>query len=171
MNKQGIENLKDLFEEFLDGKEAEQAAEDIRKGEQILHNHPCPEPDEQLVSDIKMRVTAALRRRNTLKRVFYQATAVAAAVIILAAIGISLLDKDGSKPEIITTVSTAAGAIWDSDDIIADNTEVTILSDEIEQVDEEMLALGLGENGGNGHLDLAELEVELMEINGDFWKG
>ena len=34
-----------------------------------------------------------------------------------------------------------------------------------------MLALQLGENGGNGDIAVTELEMDLIETNSDFWKG
>ena len=67
--------------------------------------------------------------------------------------------------------SVLPAALWDSEDIAADDVDLAILTAEIKEIEEDVLALELGENGGNGQIDMAELEMELMEINGDFWEG
>ena len=61
--------------------------------------------------------------------------------------------------------------IWESEDIAADDAELVTLTDEVEQIGSKVLAVQLDENGGNGHRDIAELEMELIGIDSDFWKG
>ena len=57
MNSQNDENLKELFERFLSAEQAESGVEDIQKGEQILRQHPAPEPDSMLIANIKAALT------------------------------------------------------------------------------------------------------------------
>ncbi len=173
MDGRNEENLMGLFEEFLDLKQAEQAVEDLREGERILHEHPAPEPDGRLIADIKAEIGGALLRRkaNVFRRIVYKASVVAAAVIILAVIGVELFEKGGGKSERVTTASIIPEAIWESDDILAGDTELAILTAEIEQIEGEALAVQLAENATNGNRNLLELEMELIEINSDFWKG
>ena len=45
MDERNEENVKELFEKFLDSEQAERNTEDVRKGEEILREHPAPEPD------------------------------------------------------------------------------------------------------------------------------
>ena len=40
---------------------------------------------------------------------------------------------------------------------------------EREQIEEELRSLQLGESAGNGDSSLADLEMELVAINNDFW--
>ena len=61
-------------------------------------------------------------------------------------------------------------ALWESDDISADYVELAIFTAEIEQIEGEVLTLELGENGGNGQADAAELEMKLIEISSNFWE-
>ena len=58
----------------------EQSFEDVQKAEEILRKHPAPEPNKELIANIKAEITAALLRRqsNTYKRIIYKAVAVAA---------------------------------------------------------------------------------------------
>jgi hypothetical protein len=173
MKSQNEENLKELFERYLDSKEAEQAVEDIREGERILREHPVPEPDKELVAGIKAEIVEAvlLRKRNVFRRIVYKAAVVAAAVIILAAISIGLFEKGGGEPERVAAVSRIPAAIWESERLADDDADLASLAAEIEQIESDLLAVQLGENGDNGGGAAAELELELMAINNDFWKG
>ena len=183
MKSQNEENLKELFERFLDSGEAEQIKEDICEGERILRKQPAPEPDGELIANIKAEIARTLlrRRANAFKRIAYKAAAVAAAVVILAAISVKLFEsrpsatgrdeKDNGEFERPAYALMIPAAIWESDDIATDDADLAILTAEIEQIEGELLALQLDENSGNGHIDLAELEMELIEINSDFWKG
>jgi len=173
MNDRNEENLKGLFEKFLDSEQAERNAEDVRKGEQILREHPAPEPDREVIAGIKAEVARELlgRERSVTKRVVYKVAAVAAAFIILATVSVKLFEKDTGERGKVVTASILPSALWDSEDIAADDVDLAILTAEIEEIESEALALELGENGGNGLAELAELETELMEIASDFWKG
>ncbi|MFZ0035257.1 MAG: hypothetical protein WAK60_09770 [Sedimentisphaerales bacterium] len=166
MNSEPEENLKDLFEKFLNSEQAEQAAEDVQKGEQILRSHSAPEPDGELITNIKTEIAASLLRKkdNAFRRIVYKTMAVAAGFILLAVIGVKLFEK-GESP---ASDSTAQKAVWESESL-ADET----LTAEIEQIENDLFAAQLGENNGNGYEDVTELELEmeLTEVNSDFWKG
>jgi hypothetical protein len=84
--------------------------------------------------------------------------ALAAVLLIGALITISLFDQEA-------TPIPPTAIIWTEDPKLA------AFSAEIEQIESDLLALQLGENGTNGHLELTELEMELIEIDADFWKG
>ncbi len=173
MKSQNEENVKELFERFVNTGQAEEAEQDIRKGEQILREHPVSEPDSKLIADIKAEVEEAVLRRKTkvFRRMVYKSAVIAASVIFLAAIGIKLFEKGGGESERVIAASILPAAIWESDDISADDADLATLTAEIEQIESDVLALQLGENGSNGYEAVSELEMELIEINSDFWKG
>jgi len=173
MNAQNEENLKELFEKFVDTEQAETNAEDIREGERILREYPAPEPGGELIAEIKGEIARALlgRKADTFKRIAYKTAAIAAVFIILAGVSIRLFEKGGDGSEKLVTTSIIPTAIWESDDIAADDADMATLIAEIEQIESEALALRLAENGGDGYGDLSELEMEFVEINSDFWKG
>jgi hypothetical protein len=166
MKTQNEENLKGLFERFVDAEQAEMCAEDVREGEQILGEHPAPEPRKELIDEIKAEVAGALagRKANALRRAVYK-IAVAAVIIVVGAVGVRLFERGGEACEIISS------EIWESENIAADDIDLATLTAEIEEMEGEALALQLGENGGNGGGELTELEMELIEINNNFWKG
>ena len=173
MNGRNEENLKEVFEKFLEPKEAEQAVEDMAQGERIFHEHPAAEPDDELIADIKMKISGALLHKKTVafRRIVYKTAVVAAAVILLAAIGTRLFERGGGGSKRVATASIIDGVIWESERLAADDADLATVAAEIEQIEDEVLALQLGETGGNGGKAVTELEIELIEINNNFWKG
>ncbi len=173
MNRRNDENLKELFEKFLDAEQAERNVEDVQKAEQILREHPAPEPDGMLIANIKAEIAMRLPAGRTyvFKQIAYKVVGIAAAVIILTAIGLRLFDKGGVEPNGVVYASIIPTAIWDSDDIAAADANLAFFTVEIEQIEDELLALQLGEDDGNGDRSVTELEMELIQINSDFWKG
>ena len=172
MNDGNRENLKELFEKFLDAEQAESCAEDVQKAEEILREHPAPEPDDMLIANIKAEIAMRLPAGRTyvFKQIAYKVVGIAAAVIILTAIGLRLFDKGGVEPKGVVYASIIPTAIWESEDIAAADASLAIFTVEIEQIENELLALQLGEDDGNGDRSVTELEMELVAINNDFWK-
>jgi len=174
MNDENQENLKELFEKFLDAEQAESCVEDVQKAEQILREHPAPEPDDMLIANIKAEIAMRLpaRRTGVFKQIAYKSVSVAAAVIFLTAIGLRLFEKGSDEPGPVVYASIIPTAIWESDDIAADDADLAIFTTEIEQIEDELLVLQFGEDDANGDSSVSELEIELIEINSsDFWKG
>ncbi len=172
MNDGNQENLKELFEKFLDAEQAESCAEDVQKAEEILREHPAPEPDDMLIANIKAEIAMRLPTGRTyvFKQIANKVVGIAAAVIILTAIGLRLFDKGNGVPGPVQYASIIPTAIWESDDIAAADANLAIFTVEIEQIENELLALQLGEDDGNGDRSVTELEMELVAINNDFWK-
>jgi hypothetical protein len=172
MDERNEENVKELFEKFLDSGQAERNAEDIRKGEEILREYPAPEPDREVIAGIKAKIARELLGRKTrvTKRVVYKVAAVAAVFFILAVVNVKIFEEGGGSGKVVKA-SVLPSVLWESEDIAADDVDLAILTAAIKEIEEEAFALELGENGGNGHIDMAELEMELIEIDSDFWKG
>ncbi len=173
MNNRNEENLKEVFEKFLEPKEVEQAAEDIAQGERIFREHPAAEPDDEFIADIKMKISGALlhRKATSFRRTAYKTAVAAVAVILLAVISTRFFEKGSGESKKAAAASIIDGVIWESERLAADDADLAILAAEIEQIEDEMLALQLAEDGGNGSKAVTELEIELIEINNDFWKG
>lgn len=173
MDDRNQENLRELFEKFFDAEQAENCVEDIQKAEQIIREHPAPGPDDMLIANIKaeiaMRLPAA--RAHRFRRIIYQVAAVAAVILIVAAVSLQLFEKDAPKPGEVFYTSLIPTAIWESNDIAADDEDLAVFTAQIEQIEDEVQALQSGEDTGNGDSTLVELEMELIEINSDFWKG
>jgi hypothetical protein len=173
MEDQTNENIEELFGKFLSDQDARRAAEDIQKAEEILREHPAPEPAGELLADINSKIAEALsaEKVKTRKLTAYRVAAVAAAIIILVAIGVRFFEKGPAETQSPVTITLIQQAIWESEDISADQAELALLTDELEQIEGEILALRLGEDGGESSREFIELEMELTDIGGDFWKG
>ena len=166
------EDLRELFERFLGREEADAAVEDVRRAEQILHEHPAPQPDPELLADIKASIAAiALHRQTRSHRVAYRAAVVAAAVMVLVGVGTKLWEKHDGRTRPVVHASLVPSWIWESSDITTDDPALAFFTVEIAQIEEQMRALQSDGNGGNGDSAVEEIEMELTEIAGDFWKG
>ncbi len=174
MNSRNDENLKELFERFLSAEQAESSVEDIQKAEQILREHPAPEPDNMLIANIKAEIAMRLpaKRTNIFIKIASKAIYAAAAILIISAISLNLFDDNVNtrEPTPRQYGSIIPTAIWESDDITTDDADLAIYTIEIEQIEEELRSLQSGEDAGNGDSSLSELEMELVAINNDFWK-
>lgn len=173
MEDRNQENLRELFEKFFDAEQVESCVEDIQKAEQIFREHPAPEPDDMLIANIKaeiaMRLPAA--RAHRFRRIFYEVAGVAAAILIVAAVSLQLFQKNPPGPGEVVYASLIPTAIWVSDNIAIDDEDLAFFTAQIEQIEDEVQALQSGEDTSNGDSTLVELEMELIEINSDFWKG
>ena len=173
MDDRNQENLRELFEKFFDAEQAENCVEDIQKAEQIFREHPAPEPDDMLIANIKAEIAMRLQaaRAHRFRRIIYEVVGAAAVILFVAAVSLQLFEKDASRPGEVTYASLIPTAIWESNDIATDDEDLAVFTTQIEQIEDEVLALQSGEDTGNGDSALAELEMELIEINSDFWKG
>jgi hypothetical protein len=172
MKDRNDENLKGLFERLLGAEQANEAVRDVMQGERILREYPAPEPDKELIAGIKSNVAAMVlpRRARVFRKVVGRAVAVAAAIIILAAVSVRFLEIDGDRSGRVAYASMIPKAVWESEDIAADDIDLAVLTAAVKQIEGEFLVLQLGENGHNGDRVVMELEIEFVEIKSDFWK-
>ena len=173
MEDRNHENLRELFEKFFDAEQAKSCVEDIQKAERIFREHPAPEPDDMLIANIKAEITIRLSasRAHRFKRIIYEVLGAAAVILFVAAVSLQLFEKDTTRPGEVVYASLIPPKIWDSDNITADDEDLAVFTAQIEQIEDEVTALQSGVDTGNGDSTLAELEMELIEINSDFWKG
>ncbi len=168
MENQKNENIEKLFSEFLPQEDGRQAAEDVQEAEKILRENPAPSPAGGLLADISSKVTKALAAKRA-KALVYRVAA-AAVVIILIAIGVKFFGK-GPAAQAPVTLEPIQRAVWESDGVSPGQTNLALLTDEVEQVEAEILNLRLGGGGRNGGGKFIEIETELTDVGGDFWKG
>ena len=95
--------------------------------------------------------------------------AAAAAVVVLALIG--LLGPGSANRSTLSYVAIMPAVLWDSDDIVADDLDLAYFSSEIGLIEAQMQALDADESGVGGSDASDELEMELMAIQTEFWKG
>ncbi|MBN2592883.1 MAG: hypothetical protein JXA81_05190 [Sedimentisphaerales bacterium] len=173
MEDRNNENLRELLEKFFDAERAESCVEDIQKAEQIFREHPAPEPDDMLIANIKAEIAMRLRasRAHHIRRIIYEVVGAAAVILFVAAVGLQLLKTGPTGQVKVNYASLIPPEIWEGDDITVDDENLAVFTAQIEQIEDEVAALQSGGDTGNGDSTLTELEMELIEINSDFWKG
>jgi len=95
MDAEKNENLRELVEKFVETKEVQSYISDIQAGEQILRDHPAPEPDDMLIANIKAEIALHVlpRKAAQFRQVLYKAVAIAAAVVIISVISVGLFER------------------------------------------------------------------------------
>jgi len=174
MKNRKEENLNEVIAKFYNVAEADAVREDIEKGDAILRENPVLEVRSDVLAGIKAEVEVALERERVygLRQVLYKVSTVAAGIIVVLAVSLLLRDRVGvvEQPRKMVYASIIPAALWESDDVASSDEELLTLSAEIEEIERDVLALALGENG-NGEDALLEVESELVEIDSEFWKG
>lgn len=165
------ENLNELLSRFLDERQTHEAAEDIRAGEKLLASFSAPACDQDVINSIKAQIEVHLeaRKRQKLVRSMFYRVAVAAVIIVLAIAGVKFFPEP--KREQATVNKVGQGFIWDDEIGTGSDEQLTALTAQIDEIEASMLAIRLDENGTEGGMILTDLEMEMSEINGDFWKG
>jgi hypothetical protein len=164
------EDIQSLLGRFFSAEEVEAAAEDIRVGEQILQAAPPPAPDRELLDFIKAEIAARLARRRRLALV-YRGVAAAAAVAIVTVI--ALLGRSPVTLDVpnVAYASIIPAAVWESDDVAAEDLELLYFNSEIQRIETQMRALEAGDDSVVPAGSVEEIEMELMQIETEFWKG
>lgn len=168
MNDRNEENLRDLFERFDDSEHAAEAVDDIRRGDQILRRWPAPEPSDELLERIKSEMAGRLVRsgRRHVRWFASRAAGIAAAFVITASVWTGL----HRSPGVVNAASLIPTAIWESDNIAADDLRLATFTAEVERIENELKSLLLDESGSDKSI-LDEAEMELIDLQGEFWKG
>lgn len=94
------ENLRELIEKFMDPRNAQGYLDDIEAGERILRKYPAPKPDDMLLANIKANIVLhkVPQRTVTFRKRVYEALAVAASLIIIAAISLQSFNETPTLP-------------------------------------------------------------------------
>ena len=168
MKNRDSDNLKELFERFMSPADAETAADDVSAGENLLREHAAPQPRPEIIVGIKLQINDKLAGHHRTSHPLYRIAVAAAAVIAVALIGYL-----GRAPQSRPNLSRAAlipTAIWESDDLASDDFDIAYFASEIQQIEAQVRALEAGEAESIGAGALDEVEMELMQINTEFWK-
>ena len=173
MEDRNRENLAELFGKFFDAEQVESYLEDVRETERMLADNPAPAPDDMLLANIKAEIAMRLpvRRAQLARHRTYRRVAVAAALVIVAAISVTLFDNAAPDPGGLVTASLIPAAIWESDNIAADDESLAFFATEIEQIENEVIALESDRDASESDSTIMEIEMELEDISTDFWKG
>lgn len=173
MEDRNHENLGELIGKFFDAEQVESCLNDFQETERIFRDNPAPEPDDMLIANIKALIAMRLsaRKAELARRRVYRRGVAAAAVFLIAGIGTMLFNDTPQGPTRLAAASLMPTAIWESDDVTADDENLAFFATEIQQIENEVIALESDEDTSESDSMIEELEMELMVISGDFWKG
>jgi hypothetical protein len=169
MNDRNGENLRGLFERFFSDREAEEYIEDFARIKRILDENPAPEPSEEVVAAIKSDIAEAvrLRQEHTFRRFAYKLAPVAAVFIVIAAVGVRIIQRDSGPYE----GPILSASVWESDNVAADDRDLAVFTAEVDELEIEFATLEQGEDRGNGRSAVSELEMDFVAISNDIWEG
>ena len=172
MNDQNGDELKDLVRQFFEAGQASSCLEDFQAAQRILEDHPAPPPDDMLIANIKAEIAMRLplRRSQIFRFKVWETAGVAAAIALVAFLG----TRFGQQPHhqgAFQQASLLPMAIWESNNIAADDADLAAFTAEVEQIRNEVVALESGDATTDADSAVTELEMQLVEINSDFWKG
>jgi len=163
------ENLTELLKRFMDDSAARAAQADIEEAERVLEAHPAPAPSPETLLTVRSLMVAAATRRRRRIHVFRAAVAAAAAVVltVLAArYGDTSIDQPG-----VNIASIIPAAVWESRDIVADDLDLVYFTSQIRQIETQMRDIETEDVAPRNSDVLDDLEVELIAIETEFWKG
>lgn len=171
MSNETKENLEELIDQFFTQQQAKGVLKDIETSEAILRENAAPAPADELIEEVKFSIAEKLKKQkeHSLGRLIYRATAVAAAIIIGVSLSVMFFAKDAVDKDI--AVAMIPAMIWESENLAETDAELATFTAEIEEVESDLVTLQLNETNGNGYNSALELEMEFIEIEGDFWKG
>ena len=172
MESRNQENLGELFGKFFDAEQVESCIKDFREAERIFADNPAPEPDDMLIANIKAEIAMRLpaRKAELARRRIYRRAVAAAAVLLIAGISTMLFNGPQHGPARLAAASLIPTAVWESDDVTADDENLAFFATEIEQIENEVMALESDEDTSESDSTIAELEMELILVSSDFWK-
>ncbi len=172
MNSSDRENLNELLAKFMDSEAAGRAAEDIKRGDELLRAHPAPQPDQDMIAGVKEMMSAVVKRRHriTLQRRILAVAAAAAVIVVISVAALNYFDRQPAGQTPVQYASVIPDRIWESSDITTDDADIAVLAAEISTIENELHGVELSDNDVSS-MSVDDLEMELIGIGGDFWKG
>lgn len=164
------EQLKALLGSFLDPQSAEQAAEDIDRGLDLLRRHPAPAPDPEHIASIKRDLQLRIGQARPARKFTAWVGWTASAAAVLLAITLLTLTYwwPLSRPtQQITDVVDPAQWKIDTDPFLSGTAK------ELEGELEGILTIHPDQYNVDAPDPIEKLqrELKMMASTDDFWKG
>jgi hypothetical protein len=165
--------LRELLASFMNSEAANKAAADIERGDELLRNWPAPQPSEALLAEVKqkMLIAAGQRRAATLYHRIFAVAAAAAAVIILSFVALKVFENRPVGQSDTTYATTIPDQLWEGGSIRTNDPDIAVLSNEIDNVADELAAVLPSEQNSSSASAVSDVEMQIIEVGADFWKG
>lgn len=170
MGDQNWQDIRALFGRFFSAADSEGAAEDVRAGERIFDAYPAPVPDAELLDFIKRQIAARLVRRRRFLLACRSLMGAAAVVVVTVIVLLGRVPAPPAAPA-VSYAAIIPAAVWESDDVTADDFELMYFNSEIQRIEAQMQALQSGDGEVSPAGSVEDIEMELMQIETEFWKG
>jgi len=171
MSSRDHDDLKELFGAFMGPEEARKAADEVRAADEMLRANPAPEASREVLLKIKARGAAELAQRRRVRawrKYAGEAIAAAAMLIILGGVGLKIFQNGPSS----IRVEYLSKAVWETNSIVSEDVTLAYISTEIEQLEQQFKTLvSPGEQTDTSTSELYDMEMELIAMETDFWKG
>lgn len=163
------EKLDELLGQFFDAGAAQEMRSDIQRGDELLAGFCAPVVDDDVIEHVKQRMQIAAAQQHTrrTKRMFYRTAAVA---VMLFGVMLGMQTAMRNSGQTALPVATAGADIWGDNDFGQDS-RFGIMVAEMEELEDNMRDIRLDQPGEQNSMDVTELEMEMVEIAGGFWKG
>lgn len=157
------ENLNELLSGFYDEQEINEFKNNLKSFDEMLNSNPAP--SEQTIDGIKSAVAEKLSSHKHKRFAVLQRIAVAAMVLLIAFAGLKTTNRQDEMAKVTEIVATTN--LFDD----GETSQITAITEQIEQIEDALLSVRLDEYDTYIGDSYTDLETELSEINGDFWKG
>lgn len=153
------ENLNKLF-----GDEASKVREELHKGDELLSGFAAPKPDAVVISHIKLKISAQLRTRKH-HRMIRRSCEMAVAAVLVVGVFLGLVLMQNKQD---TSQQTYAAAVeWN----ITEDNEYSLIVNELENIEGRITTIRLDDDEEDYFDTIADIEMEMLNIEGAFWKG
>ncbi|HEX42113.1 MAG TPA: hypothetical protein ENN81_08645 [Phycisphaerales bacterium] len=173
MNAPNDNELRSLLEGFYNSEQVEAGLDDFENGRKLFVQNPAPAPSREALAGVKADVRRALARRHhsqTVRRIAFGAS-IAAAAVLAVAVRVGLLETAPLMPPGTMAAAMIPASFWEGHDVTVSDPSLAYFAAEIEQIENELASLHSGGKHRSGEAAVTELEVEFIDIQGDFWKG
>ena len=157
------EDLDSLLNSLYGEEEADAVKEDIRIGDGIIASAGELVPDDAVISGIKRDISERLLARRSRRMNMISLRVVAAAMIaVVAFFGIQNMLRQPGSP-----VPATGPVIWD---IWGEDATASIMADELDEIENTILSISLGEDETESDDIFDSLEIEVMACGGSLWR-
>lgn len=159
------ENLDSLLNSLYGEEEAEAVKEDIRIGDEIIASAGELVPDDAVISGIKRDISERLLARRSRRMNMISLRVVAAAMIaVVAFFGIQNMQRQTSPPTSFDDLGPDVWNFWGED------ATASIMADELDEIENTILSISLGEDETESDDFFDSLEIEVMACGGSLWR-
>jgi len=160
--------LEELVQRFYDPQQAREVLEELRRAEKLFAKEQSPEPSAKLVRNIKDQVHQRLSARQA-RRVRRRFIEVVAAVIMVVVTLMGVLSYQGKHAQNAAYASVMGAGMWETNDVSSEDARLATLEAEIEQLEQESFG-DTSEAEMAAETAVRDLEIQLVQANGEFWK-